>query len=288
MAWWRDRLGGIGDEAALDMGEQIAIHQKLGWRQLELRTVDGIALGDLPEPHIRKLADSISAADLVVSCLDSRIGNWARPITRPLADDIAELTALAAVSALLGTPYVRVMSYPNDGLSAAEWRAETLRRFAVLSQLAIDLDLVLLLENCSGWAGTSAEHAVELLSTVEGIGMLFDIGNPVAHGYDGPAYLAEVVRYVRHVHVKDARTTNGAAVFTPPGAGTAALADCVRTLLANGYDGVFSIEPHVAVVPHTGQRADPDTVRAAYLDYARALETLLADIAVPARTTPSA
>ena len=281
LAAWRQRLGGIGDEAALGIAEQIAVHRELGWRHLELRTVDGIALADLPERRVAGLAGAIAEAGLTVPCLDSRIGNWARPVTGPFERDLAELDALGPAARLLGTRHIRVMSYPNDGLAEPDWRAEVMRRFTVLAARAEELDLVLLLENCSGWTGTSAGRARELLETVGSprLAALFDIGNPVAHGYDGPDYLRQLLGFVRHVHVKDARPAGDAGdepVFTAPGAGVAGLTGCLTTLLDNGYSGVFCVEPHVAVLPHTGRRADPATVRDRYLDYGHELERLLA------------
>jgi len=79
------------------------------------------------------------------------------------------------------------------------------------------------------------------------------------------------------VHVKDALPprAGAAAHFTAPGEGTARLAHCLATLLASGYQGVLSIEPHVAVVPHTGIRADPDVVAAAFCAFGRRFDGLL-------------
>lgn len=271
---WPRRLGGIGDEAALGIAEQVAVHQRLGWRHLELRSVDGVAIAELPQALIADIAARIAAAGLSVPCLDSRIGNWARPVTCSFDAELAELDGVLAAAVRLGTRYVRVMSYPNDGLGEAAWGDEAARRLRVLAARAADRGVVLLHENCSGWAGTSAERAAALLSEVDNLRALFDIGNPVAHGYDGLEYLAAVLPWVEHVHVKDAlpaSETRPDVVFTEPGQGQARLADCLTMLLDAGYPGVFSIEPHVAVLPHAGQRADPGVVLARYLDYGNRL-----------------
>jgi L-ribulose-5-phosphate 3-epimerase len=291
---WAKRLGGIGDEAALGIAGQIAAVRSLGWHQLELRTVDGTDLSELPARAIDRIAGEISEAGLSVPCVDSRIGNWAWPITRAFSDDLAELDAVSHAARRLGARYIRVMSYQNDGLTEHEWAAQAIRRLKLLAARAADADLVLLHENCSGWAGRSAARAVTLLSEVDSPGLraLFDIGNPVAHGYDGPAYLAEVLPWVEHVHVKDALTppADGAAAhFTAPGEGTARLAHCMATLLASGYQGVFSIEPHVAVVPHTGSRADPDVVAAAFCAFGRRFDGLVDGLLTqPATARPGA
>ncbi|HUQ56457.1 sugar phosphate isomerase/epimerase family protein [Lentzea sp.] len=277
---WRDRVGGIGDEAAIGLADQIAVHRELGWPLLELRGVGGVALGDLEPADRREVARLVAAAGLSVPCLDSRIGNWARPVTGPFALDVAELDALSDLADLLGTRYVRVMSYPGDGVPEPEWRDEVISRLGRLAALARARGLVLLHENCSGWAGTSAARTLTLLEAVgsPALRVLFDVGNPVAHGYDGVEYLQAVLPYVDHVHVKDAVRGPDSTTFTTPGAGAAELRVCLETLLDKGYEGAFCVEPHVAVLPHLGRRADPAEVRERYLEFGRLFERLLAEV----------
>ena len=283
-AAWRERIGGIGDEAATGLDEQIAVHRELGWPLLELRTVDGQALGDLDADRRRAVADRIVAAGLSVPCLDSRIGNWARPVTGPFERDLAEFDALADLAVRLGTRYLRVMSYPGDGVPEPRWRAEVITRLGRLAERAARRGLVLLHENCSGWAGTSAERTLTLLDAVgsPSLRVLFDVGNPVAHGYDGVEYLAAVRPFVDHVHVKDALPGErgpDSTEFTTPGDGAANLRRCLEMLLRTGYGGAFCAEPHVAAVAHLGTRATPAETRERYLDFGRRFELLLSEVA---------
>lgn len=275
----RARLGGIGDEAAAGLDEQIATHQALGWGHLELRTVDGVAIADLDEHGMRRVVDQVVHSGLNVVCLASRIGGWARPVSTPLEHDLAELSTLAELARAIGTRYVRIMSYPNDGYPEAEWAAEVTRRIRVLVAEAERHGIVLLHENCSGWAARSGERAAALLDAVDGsahLRFLFDIGNPVAHGYDGETYLRAVLPQVAHVHVKDAVPVDGEeAAFVLPGEGKADVAGCLELLLGSGYRGVLSIEPHVSVLPHLGKRAAPQIVHERYLHYARSFEGFL-------------
>jgi L-ribulose-5-phosphate 3-epimerase len=276
----RSRLAGIGDEAALDLTGQIEVHEELMWTRLELRTVDGVALADLPEHDLAQIADRLSEADLTVPCLDSRIGGWARPISCPFERDMAELKKLAWFAKLCGARFIRIMSYPNDGLDEEVWRDEVIFRIGELAEWAAGHDVVLLHENCSGWAGRSAERALTLMEQVGGqaLRLLFDIGNPVAHGYAGLDYLREILPWVRHVHVKDARRVadgDDGVSFVLAGKGSADVAECIATLLRSGYQGVLSIEPHTGVRPHLGHRASPSVIREKYVEYARDIEALL-------------
>jgi hypothetical protein len=52
----------------------------------------------------------------------------------------------------------------------------------------------------------------------------------------------------------------------------------VTDLLRRGYDGGFSIEPHLAVVPHDEAAQAADAVRyASYVEYGRRFMQLLED-----------
>ncbi|MFD0202882.1 MULTISPECIES: sugar phosphate isomerase/epimerase family protein [Saccharothrix] len=253
-------LAGITDEAAPDLPGQLAVLAELGWSHVELRTVDGRAVADLGDDEFAVVAKELAARGVRVVCLASRIGGWARPISAPFEDDLAELDVLLRRCAALGTRFVRIMSYPNAGLSPRRWRDRVITRVSMLAELAEAAGVVLLHENCSGWAGTSAERALDLLDAVDNpaLKLLFDTGNGVAHGYDGYALLREVVAHVEHVHVKDAAGDR----FVPPGSGEARVSDCVELLHANGYRGAWSLEPHVALRPHESGALAPDAASA--------------------------
>jgi L-ribulose-5-phosphate 3-epimerase len=253
-------LAGVTDEAAPDLAGQLAVLAELGWSHVELRTVDGRAVADLDDTGFAVLAKTLTAHGVRVVCLASRIGGWARPISTPFEDDLAELDVLLRRCLELDTRYVRIMSYPNAGLSPRRWRDRAVTRVAMLAELAEAAGVVLVHENCSGWAGTSAERALELLDAVDNpaLKLLFDTGNGVAHGYDGYALLREVVAHVEHVHVKDATGDR----FVPPGSGDARVADCVELLRANGYQGAWSLEPHVSLRPQEPGALAPDAASA--------------------------
>ncbi|RSM57241.1 sugar phosphate isomerase/epimerase [Amycolatopsis sp. WAC 01376] len=241
-------LAGITDEAAADVGGQLSVLDALGWKAIELRSVDNDAIADLSDDRFDAVATTLSDQGVRVVCLASRIGGWARPIGTDFRHDLAELDVLAGRAKAVGTRYLRIMSYPNDGLSDHRWRAQVIARITVLAERAEKHGVTLLHENCSGWAGTRSERMLELLDEVASpaLKLLFDTGNGVAHGYDGFDLLADIAVHVEHVHIKDADERG----FTLPGQGAARVADCVKLLRANGYQGAWSLEPHLAIKPH--------------------------------------
>jgi sugar phosphate isomerase/epimerase len=290
---------GIADEAAPSLAGQVAALRELGWRQIELRSVDGTAIADLDERAFDRLAWTLADAGLSAVCVDSRIASWARPITTPFDDDLRELEVLARRCAALGTRYVRIMSYPNDGLDEDEWGRRVVTRVRKLAAQAEDAGLVLVHENCSGWAGTRPDRMRRLVDATGGtaLRLLFDIGNGIAYGYEAYEVLADVVDLVAHVHVKDATGTSADPVYTMPGDGHSRVADCLRLLLRHGYDGTVSIEPHLRVRPHeTGYRpggresapagsptgspteSPPESQAESFVTYGRRLERLVAEL----------
>lgn len=247
---------GIGDEAGASLGSQLDALARLGWSSVELRTVEGLPLARLDDRTFTRLAHTLAARGMAVACVASQIGNWSRPIDGDFAQDLEELAILARRCAVLGTPYLRIMSYPNAGLQARDWQRRVVNRIRELVGRAEGAGLVLLHENCTGWSGRKAERMLQLLDAVASpaLRLLFDTGNGVAHGYDGRELLSAIVDHVAHVHVKDARRSTREVLYTLPGAGRAGVGECLRTLLTSGYTGVWSIEPHLALRPHESRQ----------------------------------
>lgn len=272
---------GIADEAGASIERQVAAHRSLGWPQIELRSVDGIPLAELPSESAEAVVHAVRGAGLETPVICSTIGSWSTSIAAPFERDVRELETLARLAGALGARGIRVMSYPGDGRPEPEWRREVARRLGELARRAEQHGLVLMHENCHGWAGTSAERALDLVESVASpaLRLLFDVGNPIAHGYDGLAYLEATADLVEHVHLKDAtRTGTGAddVVFVPPGTGEARMLDCLDILARAGFAGTLSAEPHVALVYHRGDRPPDDVLTESYIEYGRRLAELLA------------
>jgi sugar phosphate isomerase/epimerase len=253
------RLCAIGDEAGAALDDQITAIGQLGWPWIELRSVDKVALAELDETRFERLLERLSYAQLRVPVVCSRIGSWFGQGTRTFADDLAELAVLAPRLLRLGAQYLRVMSYPALAIDDAAARTEVIARMQRLGDAARETGLVLLHENCVGWAGGS--HPERVLELIDAVGadvlrVLFDVGNGLAYGYGSLGFLAQVLPYVAHVHIKDGIEDAGEVHWGLPGRGQGQVRACVDMLLHAGYAGLFSIEPHLLTVPHLGRQAE--------------------------------
>ncbi len=278
-------LTGIADEAAYDIDGQIAVHQELGWDSIELRLVDGEnAAAALSDEAFARTADHLEAAGMQVTSFASAIGNWSRPITGDFDLDLKELATAIPRMQRLGTKFIRTMSWIGEGVSEAEWRHETFRRYRELARMAEDGGVLLAHENCTGWAGQGPEQTRALVEEVNSpnLVVLFDIGNTVSYGLDTWNYFVGVKDLIRYVHVKDAdRDPDGgsSSLFTYPGEGDALVREVLIDVIGSGYKGVIAIEPHIASLVHVqDQETDPEVMRASYLKYGRMLEALVAEI----------
>ncbi|WP_433213111.1 sugar phosphate isomerase/epimerase family protein [Microtetraspora malaysiensis] len=285
-------LAGIGDEAAPDLAGQLAAVRELGWNRVELRTIDGVPVAGLDEAAFARAAERIREDEVTVVGVAAKIGDWSRPVTGDFALDLAELEVLARRCPVLGTRVVRVMSYPSGGLPEAEWGRRAVDRLRELTRRAEDAGLLLVHENCAGWAGDRAERMLDLVAALDSpaFRLLFDIGNGVAHGYRSLPVLTAVIEHVAHVHVKDALPApDGGVGYVLPGTGWAQVVECLRLLLARGYTGVLSIEPHLHLRPHLAAARSGDPGRgdhAAFVAYGRALERLVEQVAAGCVGTP--
>ena len=128
----------------------------------------------------------------------------------------------------------------------------------------------------------SAENSLILLGEVDSpaLKVVFDTGNPVSYGQDAWDYYQAVYDDIVYVHIKDAKKVDGEDVYTFCGEGDGYVREIVRDLLAKGYEGGFSIEPHLAAVIHTGQRTDDAAeLYKSYTEYGRRLMAIVEEVA---------
>ena len=272
---------GIADEAGEDIETQLKAHSELGWNSIELRMINGKMLTvDLAEADFNHALAQIDCLGLKVEAVASAIGNWSRPIQGDFNLDVQELQRASERMQRLGTRFMRTMSWTRGTATEREWRDEAIRRYRVLAPIAERAGIVMLHENCAGWGGQSAAHMNEFLDAIgsPAVGVLFDIGNTISHGYQPWEYYQGVKERITYVHVKDCRRNPAggrSANYTYPGEGDAMVPEILADLIGSGYRGTISIEPHIAAVIHTGGKKDPARCYASYIDYGRRVTAMV-------------
>lgn len=280
-------LSGLADEAADDIDGQIAAHQALGWKALELRLLNGKQFSGpaVSDDEFKQSIEKIESAGMRVSSYASAIGNWSRPITGDFATDLADLKVLIPRMQRTRTKFVRTMSWVRGEVSEDVWRDEGVRRYKEMAKLAADGGIMMLHENCEGWGGLSGLHARRFIESVDhpNVRYLFDIGNTVSYGQETMPFYREILPYVEYVHIKDCRRNPAggkSSAFTYAGEGDALVREILTDLIRNGYKAGVSIEPHVASIVHLGEgtKASPQERFNSYVRYGQGLEKLLGEI----------
>lgn len=280
------RLSGIGDEGGAGIAEQISNHRVLGWDTIELRSVDGKNICEMDDKAFAAVYAAMDEAGFRAAGFGSAIANWARPISSPFSRDVDDLKRSVPRMRQLGTSFIRIMSYPNDGRDEALWKAEVFRRIKELVAVAEGEGVVLLLENCDGWASKTPRQLAELLSYFDSASLrvVFDPGNPIRYGASVEetwAFYRAALPYIVHFHIKDCRRLqDGSVLHVMPGEGDCDLAGFMRDLIKTGYKGMFSIEPHLEIhASKDGLALGGQDAGAKYLEYGRRAERMWAEIA---------
>lgn len=281
-------ITGIADEASPDLEQQIKVHKELGWNTIELRLIGKTNICEIDEDSFGQVCELLNKEGMDAICFASPIANWARSITADFSKDTEDLIRSAPRMRRLGTRFIRIMSYPNDGLEDREWRREVFKRMRELARLAEEEDIVLVHENCSGWGGVSPQHQRELLEEIDSLNfqIVFDTGNPVGEGHAREEtwdFYQSARPFIKHIHIKDCRQDEkGEVIYTFPGEGWSMVREILKDALKSGYQGAFSIEPHITAQIHLGNvPAAGDNPVEVYLEYGRRTNKLLDELSGP-------
>ncbi len=278
------KFAGFTDEVSHDLSAQISALKELQWCGIETRmvTVDGksVHFDDIGDDDFLRMKEMLEKEGIQIVSYGTQIANWARKITGDFALDVSELKRIIPRMHATGTKLARIMSYPNDGLSDRAYRTEVIRRLKELAKIAEDGGVILAHENCSGYGGDGAIQSLDMLAGVnsDALKLIFDMGNCVVHGQNAIDFYSAVKYHIVHIHIKDYcadSTQKEGYRATFPGEGLGAVIDIVKMAKEDGYNGWFTMEPHMASVAHEGKHADgSDKSRETFIKYGRIFESI--------------
>lgn len=239
-------LSGFADEIGPDPCEQCAVLRELGIRHLELRSAWRTNVLDLTDEQLARVRAVLRAHDIGVSSVGSPIGKI--NIEEDFDAHLVRLDRALRVAARLEAPFVRVFSFfLDDGQQPATYRDEVLRRLRAMAIRARAEGVVLLHENEKRTYGDVPERVRDLVESVglPSLRLAWDAANFVQVGVRPFDEAYRTLRpFTDYVQVKDAVRATG--VVVPAGHGDGQLPETVAALAADGFDGFFSMEPHLA------------------------------------------
>jgi sugar phosphate isomerase/epimerase len=238
-------LAGFADEIDPDPDIQFRTLNELGIRFVEFRSAWDTNVLDLDDDQIARIKQKLAFHGIRVSAVGSPIGKVG--IEDDFDAHLARFDRALWVAEQLETTYIRLFSFfiPEADDPAAH-REEVLRRMSALVLRSRGHDVVLCHENEKAIYGDVPARCLDLVKSVgsERLRLVWDAANFVQCGVrpytDGYARLRP---YLEYVQIKDALFETGQVV--PAGQGDGEIDRTNRALYGDGFDGFFSMEPHL-------------------------------------------
>ena len=257
-------LSGFADEISPDPREQCEVASGLGLKYLEIRSAWNVNILDLDAGQLATLQQTLKEWDLSVSSIGSPIGKIG--IEEDFEPHLERMRHAAEVARQFGAPYIRIFSFfLPEGDDPDSHRDEVLRRMRALADVAEPYDAVLLHENEKDIYGDIPRRCVDIVTSVGSakLRLAWDAANfvqvgvrPFTEGY------AQLRPYVDYIQIKDARLADSSVVVA--GAGDGEVVETIRALRDDGFDGFFSLEPHLNTGTAMGGFSGPDLFRTAW------------------------
>ena len=266
-------LSGFVDEISPDFETQCSVAAGLGLKFVEIRGAWGVNILDLDEAQLATVQETLDRHGLKVSSIGSPIGKIG--IDEDFAPHLERMRHAADVAKRLGAPYIRLFSFfMPKGDDPKDHRDEVLSRMRAIAEVGETAGVVLVHENEKDIYGDTPERCLDIIQSVSSpnLGVAWDPANfvqvgvrPFTEGY------ASLRPYLEYVQIKDAHAADGSV--TVAGDGDGQLVETIRALREDGFDGFFSLEPHLGDVHALGGFSGPELFTRAHTAFTGLLKT---------------
>jgi sugar phosphate isomerase/epimerase len=277
------RLSAFADEISADLNEQIEVLQSEHIHFIDLRGVWNTNVLDLTDQQVGEIKQTLDANGIGVSAIASPIGKI--PIDASFEEHLKRFRKAIELAQFFETPYVRIFSfYPpvSEGKASSgevnsdpsSWRNEVLRRLGEMISLVRDTNIILLHENEKAIYGDTIARCIDLVQTINDphFQAIFDPANFIQCEQKPYPDAYEALRpWLCYMHVKDA-LSDGTVVAA--GEGKAQWREILQQLRAEGFDGFFSLEPHLALSGQFQGFSGPELFRKASQAFQRLLQAI--------------
>lgn len=256
-------LTGFADEISPELEEQLETVGVESISYMELRSAWNTNVLDLSDDELHRVKSATAERGIRISSIGSPIGKV--PVTDPFGPHLERFRRALHAADVMETPYIRVFSFfMPEGQEPGHYREEVLDRMRIMAGEAEDSGVTLLHENEKEIYGDVPSRCVDILSSVgsPALRAAWDAANfvqcgisPFDEGY------ASLRPYLEYVHVKDA--LSGSDRIVPAGEGDGQLPETLSALRASGFDGFFSLEPHLASAKTYSGFSGPELFRKA-------------------------
>lgn len=235
-------LSAFADEAGNSLAEQIAALKENDIDYIEPRKIDGKGVLDLSDEELLAVKKALDENGIKVNSLGSPIGKY--DINASFEPHLADTKKAIRAAKLLGTDYIRMFSFfcPQDSLE--EKRGEVIARLTEMVKAAEAEGVTLCHENESRIYGQMPKEVKDLLSSVKGLGGIFDPANYRMNDGDVIEGINATLINFKYMHIKDAIFSSQTVV--PAGEGEGKIGE-ILDIVNENVDGVvyLTLEPHL-------------------------------------------
>ncbi len=245
-------LSGFADEIDPDPATQCRVLGELGIRYLELRSAWDCNVLDLTDDQVADVKRILTEHGIEVSSIGSPIGKI--NIEEDFDAHLLRMERAVELAREFGAPFIRVFSFfLTQQQRPEDHRDEVIRRLSALAERAMAGDVILLHENEKDIFGDVPARVHDLVTAVDSptLRLTWDTANYVQCGVvPFPDAYALLRPFTDYIQIKDATLATGEVV--PAGEGDGRIRETLRALATDGFDGFFSMEPHLADTHHLG------------------------------------
>jgi 3-dehydroshikimate dehydratase len=251
-------LTGFADEISPDLDVQLDVLASEGIHYLDLRGAWGKNVAAMTDEDTAAIKALLDSRGVKVSSIGSPIGKI--KVTDEFAAHLELMERMIHLAKFFETPYIRIFSFIIPaGEEPLAHRDEVMLRMKQLCVLAEQEGVVLLLENEKHVYGDIAERCLDVLQACDSKSLVaaFDPANFIQCGVASIMGAFKMLQpYTSYIHVKDALKESGSVV--PSGEGDGEWAQLIAALLAQGYSGFMSLEPHLKAVGALEGQTNPE------------------------------
>ncbi len=242
-----NRLSAFADEVSQDLDEQIAIMQKEGVGNIELRAVDGKNVLKLTPQEVKTVKRTCSAAGIGFSAVGSPLGKF--PLDGDFKQQLDDTKRAVEYAHILKAPYIRMFSFHiPKGDNPADHRSQVMDWLSAMIAEAEAGNVIMAHENEKGIYGDTGARCLDLMQSLKSPAFtgIFDFANFVQCGEQPYQDCWQQLKpYITYFHIKDALLESGKV--TPAGQGDGDIEKILGEAYADGFENFLTLEPHLSV-----------------------------------------
>jgi sugar phosphate isomerase/epimerase len=270
-------LSGFADEVDPAITAQIEAFVNLNIKGLDLRSADSVNVLDLTPDQVYEIGDQCRAAGLHVQSIGSPVNKVPYHVLSR-ATELERLgRAIRAADHLL-VKRIRLFTPEVPEENGDELATDILAWMAEQKAVAEAANKILIVENDARYWSAYPENAKRLFGELGGPSFkaAFDFANTVLIGYRPMQdWFPWLLPHLDTLHIKDAVENDHAVV--PAGEGDGQIKETLEWLIAQGWSGPLTLEPHLKAAGKLGGFSGPELFETATV----ALRKITSELGVP-------